>query len=77
MSLRVEDFFIADVGLQGGGGEPLSMQLTPQVFTRKRNRSHARGLGPVAGLVGIEGGVVSGVINLESPGVIRSLSQPV
>jgi hypothetical protein len=26
-------------------------------------------LGPVAGLVGIEGGVVSGVINLESPGV--------
>jgi membrane protein len=27
------------------------------------------GLGPVAGLVGIEGGVVSGVFNLESPGV--------
>jgi two-component system, cell cycle response regulator CtrA len=26
-------------------------------------------LGPVAGLVGIEGGVVSGVFNLESPGV--------
>jgi len=26
-------------------------------------------LGPVAGLVGIDGGVVSGVINLESPGV--------
>jgi predicted nucleotidyltransferase len=26
-------------------------------------------VGPVAGLVGIEGGVVSGVINLESPGV--------
>jgi hypothetical protein len=25
--------------------------------------------GAVAGLVGIEGGVVSGVINLESPGV--------
>ena len=25
--------------------------------------------GPVAGLVGIEGGVVSGVLNLESPGV--------
>ena len=25
--------------------------------------------GPVRGLVGIEGGVVSGVINLESPGV--------
>jgi hypothetical protein len=25
--------------------------------------------GPVAELVGIEGGVVSGVINLESPGV--------
>jgi hypothetical protein len=25
--------------------------------------------GPVAGLVGIEGGVVSGVINLESPSV--------
>jgi hypothetical protein len=27
------------------------------------------GGGPVAGLVGIEGGVVSGVINLESPSV--------
>jgi hypothetical protein len=26
-------------------------------------------IGPVAGLVGIEGGVVSGVFNLESPGV--------
>jgi hypothetical protein len=26
-------------------------------------------IGPVAGLVGIEGGVVSGVINLESPSV--------
>ena len=26
-------------------------------------------VGPVAGLVGIEGGVVSGVFNLESPGV--------
>jgi hypothetical protein len=25
--------------------------------------------GPVAGLVGIDGGVVSGVFNLESPGV--------
>ena len=25
--------------------------------------------GPIAGLVGIEGGVVSGVFNLESPGV--------
>jgi hypothetical protein len=29
----------------------------------------APGQGPVAGLVGIEGGVVSGVTNLESPGV--------
>jgi hypothetical protein len=28
-----------------------------------------RSLGPVVGLVGIEGGVVSGVINLESSGV--------
>ena len=27
------------------------------------------GVGPVVGLVGIEGGVVSGVINLESSGV--------
>jgi hypothetical protein len=35
------------------------------------SRSEASGgsCGPVAGLVGIEGGVVSGVINLESPSV--------
>ena len=31
--------------------------------------SKADGMGAVAGLVGIEGGVVSGVINLESSGV--------
>jgi hypothetical protein len=33
-------------------------------------------LGPVAGLVGIEGGVVSGVINLESSGVSASDRRP-
>ena len=32
--------------------------------------------GPVAELVGIEGGVVSGVINLESPGVEASGRRP-
>ncbi len=32
--------------------------------------------GPVAGLVGIEGGVVSGVINLESSGVEASDWRP-
>jgi hypothetical protein len=32
-------------------------------------QSKWRALGPVVGLVGIEGGVVSGVINLESSGV--------
>jgi hypothetical protein len=32
--------------------------------------------GPVAGLVGIEGGVVSGVINLESPDVSASGRRP-
>jgi PAS domain-containing protein len=31
--------------------------------------TEVEGKGPVAGLVGIEGGVVSGVSNLESPGV--------
>ena len=33
-------------------------------------------LGPVAGLVGIEGGVVSGVFNLESSGVEASDWRP-
>ena len=33
-------------------------------------------LGPVAGLVGIEGGVVSGVFNLESPGVRAPSRRP-
>jgi hypothetical protein len=33
-------------------------------------------IGPVAGLVGIEGGVVSGVINLESSGVSASDWRP-
>jgi hypothetical protein len=32
--------------------------------------------GPVAGLVGIEGGVVSGVFNLESPDVSASGRRP-
>jgi hypothetical protein len=35
-----------------------------------------RGLGAVAGLVGIEGGVVSGVFNLESSGVEASDWRP-
>jgi hypothetical protein len=36
----------------------------------KERQSDARGIkGPVAGLVGIDGGVVSGVMNLESSGV--------
>ena len=34
------------------------------------------GEGPVAGLVGIEGGVVSGVFNLESPDVSASGRRP-
>jgi hypothetical protein len=36
----------------------------------------ARGVGPVDGVVGIEGGVVSGVINLESSGVGASDWRP-
>jgi hypothetical protein len=36
----------------------------------------ARRRGPVAGLVGIEGGVVSGVINLESLGVRAPSRRP-
>ena len=34
-----------------------------------RQTSCTQPKGPVAGLVGIDGGVVSGVTNLESPGV--------
>jgi len=37
--------------------------------TRIESQSLASRLGPVAELVGIEGGVVSGVFNLESSGV--------
>ena len=38
-------------------------------FDREKWEADIRLRGPVAGLVGIEGGVVSGVFNLESPGV--------
>jgi hypothetical protein len=41
--------------------------LLVTVVHDKNDQGHA--VGPVAGLVGIEGGVVSGVFNLESPGV--------
>ena len=34
-----------------------------------KTEAFAQSRGPVSGLVGIEGGVVSGVINLESPSV--------
>jgi hypothetical protein len=41
----------------------------PIAFTAASELRASQSYGPVAGLVGIEGGVVSGVINLESPGV--------
>ena len=47
-------------GVLGGAGHIASLFFQKQTGTR---------FGPVAGLVGIEGGVVSGVINLESPSV--------
>jgi Transposase DNA-binding len=49
-------------------GGPLLLLHDTTEFSFQREKPHAIG-GPVAGLVGIEGGVVSGVFNLESPGV--------
>ena len=43
----------------------------PISLTARSQRTGAALTGPVAGLVGIEGGVVSGVINLESPALKR------
>jgi hypothetical protein len=40
-----------------------------KLLGKRGRRLIAAARGPVAGLVGIEGGVVSGVINLESPSV--------
>src|SRR5271170_5373962 len=45
--------------------EPQTGKVTSYKFPAKNGGA----AGPVAGLVGIEGGVVSGVTNLESPGV--------
>jgi hypothetical protein len=47
---------------------PLIPRSTLQLLTGQFEAAARHG-GPVAGLVGIEGGVVSGVINLESPSV--------
>jgi hypothetical protein len=47
-------------------------RIAPSVVTiegRGREQVGSENKGPVAGLVGIEDGVVSGVANLESPGV--------
>jgi hypothetical protein len=45
------------------------MRTAAELPTQTIIESPARKQGPVAGLVGIDGGVVSGVTNLESPGV--------
>jgi hypothetical protein len=50
--------------------------LTENAFGSDPARRIGTACGPVAGLVGIEGGVVSGVINLESSGVEASDWRP-
>ena len=47
----------------------VSQHVAAVLKYRRERREWVEKHGPVAGLVGIEGGVVSGVINLESPGV--------
>ena len=59
----LEIIFIAEY--PGGGGK------RPFIFVSRTGRA-----GAVAELVGIEGGVVSGVINLESSGVEASDQAP-
>ena len=54
----------------GVGGSCLSAE------SQKATVIHAGQLGPVAGLVGIDGGIVSGVTNLESPGVRAPIRRP-
>jgi hypothetical protein len=49
-----------------------TIEIVPGEFVDHHTGNESLGrdaAGPVAGLVGIEGGVVSGVINLESSGV--------
>ncbi len=51
-------------------------KMTGCQYERQQHKPHAEAPGAVAGLVGIEGGVVSGVINLESSGVEASDWRP-
>ena len=59
---------LAGAGLQNSGA--------PIFWPFERFERILVALGPVAGSVGIEGGVVSGVINLESPGVRAPSRRP-
>ena len=67
--------------LWGGQGKPARELLAPVYgwFTEgfdTRDLKEAKALDAVAGLVGIEGGVVSGVFNLESSGARASDWRP-
>ena len=46
------------------------------LFVQSKQRDGEDHIGPVAGLVGIDDGVVSGVTNLESPGVRAPIRRP-
>jgi NAD(P)-dependent dehydrogenase (short-subunit alcohol dehydrogenase family) len=65
LSGRKFDMLFVNAGVTNNEKETIA-DVTTDEFVRVMVTNS---LGPVAGLVGIEGGVVSGVFNLESPGV--------
>jgi NhaP-type Na+/H+ or K+/H+ antiporter len=75
---------VTGIGLAAAGLETGAMLthdfifevILPPLLFEAALSIHWRELGPVAGLVGIEGGVVSGEINLESSGVEASDWRP-
>src|SRR5580704_8529568 len=69
--LTAKSISIKDAKRRPGDRAWKATELTPGdlLCVAAATGSTVRRAGPVAELVGIEGGVVSGVINLESPGV--------
>ncbi len=66
LALLREKGQVGRLGAQRRTARSFSSAIDPMAFS---TISHKIGLGPVAELVGIEGGVVSGVFNLESSSV--------
>ena len=67
---------VAPCRLRAASRRPWSVEATDACFIVRDASGQARAFGPVAELVGIEGGVVSGVFNLESSDVGASDRRP-